>query len=178
MMNRGDEMQLNSIIEQRIHNKRKILFEATDLWLQPLDMALKEASHKVNILFTFQCLEDLWMLLNETSVDLGLLSNALKDAKRWASGDIKMPVVKKQILEIHRHAKQQKHPALEAYLHAFAQGLSVVHTKKHAMGLPLYALTGYVRDSKSIRYDDLITEKTNGFMVCLSGIDESKQKQK
>lgn len=178
MMNMGDDMQLNSIIEQRIHNKRKILFEAGDHFLQSLDEALKKASHKVNILFAFRCLEDLSIILKEKSVDVELLSHALRDAKSWASGEIKMPVVKKQILEIHQYAKQQSDPAIEAFLHAFAQGLSVVHTKKHAMGLPIYALTGYVRDLVPSQYSEVIFDKINEFIDCLSTIDLSNQNQK
>jgi hypothetical protein len=178
MMNMGDDMQPNSIIEQRIRNKRKILFEASDDCLKPLDEALKNASHKVNILFAFRCLEDLWMVLKEKSVDVELLSHALRDAKSWASGDLKMPVVKKQILEIHHDAKQQSDKAIEAYLHAFAQGLSVIHTKKHVMGLPIYALTGYVRDLEPSPYSDVIEEKIKGFIGYLFSIDPSNQTQK
>lgn len=178
MMNMGDDMQLNSIIKQRIRNKRKILFEANDDCLQPLDEALKKASHKVNILFAFRCLEDLSIILKEKSVDVELLSHAFMDAKSWASGDLKMPVVKKQILEIHHNAKQQTDKVIEAYLHAFAQGLSVIHTKKHAMGLPVYVLTGYVRDFEPSPYSDVIEEKIKGFMGYLFSINPSNQTQK
>ncbi len=178
MMNMGDDMQLNSIIEQRIRNKRKILFEACDDCLQPLDEALKKASHKVNILFAFRCLEDLSIILKEKSVDVELLSHALRDAKSWASGDLKMPVVKKQILEIHHNAKQQTDKVIEAYLHAFAQGLSVIHTKKHAMGLPVYSLTGYVRGLEPNQYNEVISDKIKEYIDCLSGIDASNQTQK
>lgn len=144
MINLGDWMNYIDIIEQRQQKKRKILVEQTDVLLEPLKTALEQASHKVQVLFAFKCIESLQKVLDEVQTDHGLLKRALENGRRWAHGEVKMTLVKPDILAIHQLAKETSDPVLIAYLHAYGQGLSVIHTPKHVLGLPIYELTGFI----------------------------------
>ncbi len=137
-------MNYIDIIEQRQQKKRKILVEQTDSLLEPLKTALEQASHKVQVLFAFMCIESLKQVLDEVQTDHGLLKRVLENGRRWAQGEVKMTLVKPDILAIHQLAKETTSPILRAYLHAYGQGLSVIHTPKHALGLPIYELTGLI----------------------------------
>ena len=51
----------------------------------------------------------------------------------------------KAILQIHAMAKDVDSPEDAALCHAVGQGCSTVHTRGHAIGLPMYELTALVR---------------------------------
>lgn len=59
----------------------------------------------------------------------------------WLHGEVKMPVAKRAILDVHAMAKLMDDPVDAALCHAVGQGCSCVHTPKHALGLPVYELT-------------------------------------
>ena len=69
---------------------------------------------------------------------------ALDAAKAWALGKIKMREAQRAILNCHAIAKELDNPQHIALCHAIAQGCSVVHTPKHAIGFPIYELTALV----------------------------------
>lgn len=92
-------------------------------------------------------------------------------AKLWASGKDKMTTVKPRILKLHQLAKETANEAVSALLHAYAQGLSVIHTKKHAMGLPIYQITAKIRLSHQIDYEILIHKMTSYYHQIMDEIE-------
>ncbi len=163
-------MTYTDIIIQRIQKKRKILVEATDPFMIPLSKNLEHASHKVVIQFIFSAIKPIIQELKSIFPDLKLIENAFKDAQRWAYGEVKMGVVKPQILAIHRLSKTNNKPEQVALLHAYAQGLSVIHSKKHAMGLPIYELTAIILKHEVNRYEEVIQTKLAFYEVLLQRI--------
>lgn len=73
---------------------------------------------------------------------------AFNKCQKWASGEIKMPLAKKSILDCHAVAKEIDDDYYIALCHAIGQGLSTVHVETHAIGLPIYELTAIVLKNK------------------------------
>lgn len=67
------------------------------------------------------------------------------ECRRWAAGEIKMPQAKRAVLACHAAAKELSGSWAVAMCHAVGQGVSAVHVREHAMGLPIYELTAIVR---------------------------------
>ena len=67
------------------------------------------------------------------------LRNALNAARDWLDGKIKLPAVKKMILDVHAAAREaENHPAAQAAARATGQAAATIHTPTHALGLALY----------------------------------------
>jgi len=65
--------------------------------------------------------------------------NALKAAREWLSGAIKLPQAKKVILECHAAAREAAaSPVAQAAARAIGQSASTIHSARHCIGLPLY----------------------------------------
>lgn len=82
-------------------------------------------------------------------------AEAVRLSRLWAEGKIKMPLAKAAILACHGAARRCGDRFDRAVLHAVGQGCSTVHSKKHAVGLPMYLLTAVY-----VRYGAEETEKT------------------
>jgi len=114
----------------------------------------------------FRCVESLKEVLDDFHTDHGLLERALENGRRWARGEVKMTLVKPDILAIHQLGKETSDPVLIAYLHAYAQGLSVIHTPKHVLGLPIYELTGLILQQPNNL--SLLEEKVRTYLYLLN----------
>jgi hypothetical protein len=106
------------------------------------------------------------VVLNDFQTDHELLERALENGRRWARGEVKMTLVKPDILAIHQLAKETTSTILTAYLHAYAQGLSVIHTPKHVLGLPIYELTGLILQQP--KNQSLLEEKVRTYLHLLN----------
>lgn len=72
---------------------------------------------------------------------------ALEAADRWLSGELKLPVVKKLILEAHAAAREAEgNPAAQAAMRAVGQAASVVHVVTHALGIAFYGAAAIAYD--------------------------------
>ena len=69
------------------------------------------------------------------------LAEVVRLCRLWLHGEVKMPVAKRAILDVHAMARLMDDPVDVALCHAVGQGCSCVHTSKHALGLPVYELT-------------------------------------
>jgi hypothetical protein len=74
---------------------------------------------------------------------------ALDYAKKWLNKEVKLPEVKKIILECHQAAKENDaNPAAQAAARAIGQSASTIHAVTHAVGLALYG-------ALAVAYDEL-----------------------
>jgi len=65
--------------------------------------------------------------------------NALKAAREWLSGAIKLPQAKAAILECHAAAREASaHPVAQAAARAIGQCASTIHSARHCIGLAFY----------------------------------------
>lgn len=64
---------------------------------------------------------------------------AIKAARDWLDGKIKLPQAKAFILECHEAARvNESNPVIQAAARAIGQGASVIHTVTHALGIAFY----------------------------------------
>ena len=67
------------------------------------------------------------------------LREALNAARDWLAGKIKLPVVKKLVLDTHAAAREaEAYPAAQAAARTIGQAAATIHTPTHALGLALY----------------------------------------
>lgn len=65
--------------------------------------------------------------------------NALKAAREWLSGEIKLPQAKPIILECHAAAREAEgNPVAQASARAIGQSASTIHSARHCIGLAFY----------------------------------------
>lgn len=73
--------------------------------------------------------------------------NALKAAREWLLGTIKLPQAKKEILECHEAAREAEgRPAAQAAARAIGQCASTIHSARHCIGLALYGAVAVAYD--------------------------------
>lgn len=132
-------------VNARMKRKNQILFSKEIPILQELSILLENQNRRTIVLWALDLSGDCVRELFEKYPLDDRPIKALEEAKRWAAGEIKMPVAKKAILNCHSMAKEMDLPEDEALCHAVGQACSTVHTKRHAMGLPIYELTAIVK---------------------------------
>jgi len=78
--------------------------------------------------------------------------NALKAARQWLSGAIKLPQAKSEILGCHAAAREvDGNPVAQAAARAIGQCASTIHSPRHCIGLAFYG-------ALAVAYDRLGTE--------------------
>lgn len=76
---------------------------------------------------------------------------ALKAAREWLSGTIKLPQAKKEILACHGAARDAEgNPVAQAAARAIGQSASTIHSARHCIGLAFYG-------ALAVAYDQLGT---------------------
>jgi len=124
------------------HNQ--ILFSKESLLLDNLRHLTDQANRRVLILWALELAEETVLQLTEKYPEDLRPREAIAASRAWATGEIKMPLAKRAILNCHAIAKELTDPADVARCHAVGQACSVVHTKEHSMGYPMYELTAIV----------------------------------
>ena len=132
-------------VREKIKRKNQILFSKDCEFLQDLATVINNENHRVIVLWALELAQQTAQKLHEKYPHNTAALDAVKSARLWASGVIKMPIAKTAILNCHAFAKEISSQEDIALCHAVAQGCSVVHTPGHAMGYPIYELTALVR---------------------------------
>ena len=157
-----------TLIEKRLLRGRKILFNKDDAFLKPLVEILAKADHQSIILWAIELAEEL-----SIAADDAYVKEAINFCKMWAQGEVKMPLARKYILKVHSEAKENTF-IKGLYLHAIAQGLSVIHTSKHALGLPIYELSALVYQNPDAFMPYIEVKKQHYIVVLKKMIDCDK----
>ena len=101
---------------------------------------------------------------------------ALDAANRWLAGELKLPAVKKLILEAHAAAREAEgNPAAQAAIRAVGQAASVVHAATHSLGLAFYGAAAIAYDRVGIHekpetYDCIAAEECARMEAALAAI--------
>lgn len=131
-------------VERRWKRKNKMFFNKESELLQELMITIDEQDHGTLILWSLELAEESLRQL-EAKYPFELRPRkAIETCKEWAYGEIKMPVAKRAILNCHAFAKEITNASDIALCHAIGQACSVVHTRGHALGYPIYELTAIV----------------------------------
>lgn len=135
-------------VELRLGHKNKILFTRDSPVLGDLARLLDEVDKKVAVLWALDLSGEIVVELDHKYPQIELFDQSLNLAYQWLQGMVKMPAAKKAILELHGLAKVfEQEPATMAdglKIRGLAHGLSSIHSKKHAIGLPVYFLSALV----------------------------------
>ena len=134
------------LTEVRAKAKRhnQILFSKDNLLLDNLRHLIGQANRQALILWALELAEETARELAEKYPEDHRPLEAIAASRAWASGEIKMPLAKRAILNCHAMAKELTAPSAIARCHAVGQACSVVHTAGHSLGYPMYALTAIV----------------------------------
>ena len=157
---------LKTELELKMKKGRILLFDHESDLLIPLQLKLSSLSHRALICYIHDIIKSML-----TQYDLSSYHETIIDATNknwlWATGKIKMDAAKKTILNLHLQAKtaSKQHAYL---LHAIAQGLSVTHTKRHAMGLAFYELSGLY---EKYRNTDIIQSRITWYLSRSNNIE-------
>lgn len=131
-------------IKKKLKRKNKILFSKDSEYLQDLVWLINQQNRQVLVLWALDFAEEIVKKLEIKYPNENRPRNALEATKLWASGKIKIPIAKREILSCHAFAKEISNQEDIALCHAVGQACSVVHTSGHAIGLPIYELTSIV----------------------------------
>ena len=131
-------------VKAKAKRKNQILFSKDSLLLTDLRHLIGQANRRALILWALKLAEETAWELAENYPKDRRPREAIAASGAWASGEIKMPIAKREILNCHAMAKELTAPADIVRCHAVGQACSVVHTAGHALGYPLYALTAIV----------------------------------
>ena len=163
------------LVGARLKKRRMVLFEANDPCLLELSDLLGQSDRKTITLWALSLCEETKDYLKRKYPMDQSVEKAYLLTKNWAQGRIKMPAARKAILTCHGAAKEISSLEDMALYHALGQGLSVVHTVKHAMGYPIYELTAMVRRyglEESVPY---IRERTSFYVELLLALRQRKE---
>ena len=76
---------------------------------------------------------------------------AIDYARKWLNDEVKLPEVKKIILDCHKAAKEnEQNPTAQATARAIGQSASTIHAITHASGLVLYGALAVAYDNLGI----------------------------
>lgn len=153
-------------VEEKRRRGRQILFDRDSPCLWALCRALSGLDRRRLILWAFACAEEAAAELEKAYPKEPHPRQALAECRRWTAGEIKMPQAKKAVLACHAAAKELSDPWAAAMCHAVGQGVSAVHVREHAMGLPIYELTAIVRAHPG-DYEAPVLEKTARYLEWL-----------
>ena len=157
-------MGWKQIIENRMKSRRQILFSKDDDGIMALNLLIDELPRKAVILWALDLAEETVKLL-ETKYPLDERPRtALTMTRKWAAGEVKMPVAKRAILDCHAVAKEISSTADIARCHAVGQACATVHTRGHAVGYPIYDLTALIRENGIENCDEMIRERINFYV--------------
>ena len=152
-------MNYKEILKKRIKAHRKILFSKEDEIIVSLNEVINDTPRKAVILWALGLAEETVILLERKYPLEKRPRMALMSTKMWASGEIKMPVAKKAILECHTFTKEISSTVDIARVHAIGQACSTVHTNGHAIGFPIYDLSALIFENDLNNYDEIITSR-------------------
>jgi len=91
--------------------------------------------------------------------------NALKAARDWLSGKIKLPEAKIHILAVHEAAREAEgKPVEQAVLRAIGQAASTIHAATHCLGIAFYGAVVVAYSTAGLEasaevYDNLAAEE-------------------
>lgn len=141
---------------------RKMLNNWDAPYLQSLIKLIETQSKATLIQWSLSYAEDIfmpiWISLNTTDKRP---QKAVEMAQKWVLGEMKLPEVKKHILECHQSAREnESNPTAQAIARAIGQACSTIHSARHCIGLPLYGALGiaYFKHGIDTSYSEL--EKT------------------
>lgn len=120
------------------------MFSKDSEYIQDLILLFESQNHRVMVLWALDFAAESVARLEEKYPEEKRPREALEAARDWAAGTIKMRLAQRKILDCHAFAKEIENKEDIAVCHSIGQACAVVHTAGHAIGYPIYDLTGII----------------------------------
>ena len=138
-------MEWLEAVKAREKRKNKLLFMPGDSLFDALAPLTGQASRRALVLWALSLADEAVSRLQALLPDEVRPAEAVRLARHWARGEVKMPIAKAAILACHAVAKEGVPPEAAALCHAVGQACAVIHARGHAMGFAFYELTAIAR---------------------------------
>lgn len=108
--------------------------------------------------------------------------DALTASREWLDGKVKLPVVKKKVLEAHAAAREaEENPAAQAAARCAGQAAAVVHTPTHSLGLVFYGAAALAYDHAGLNekpevYEEIAAEECAKMEAALRAVSDPNEK--
>ncbi len=158
------------VILNRMKSKRQLLIHPSSGYFDELVERLESSSVFEVIAWAFLSVDRIYQELCIINAIYTPINDSIETVKAWSKGLITMRIAKPAILSVHRLAKETKNVCEQALIHAIGQGLSVVHTTQHALGLCCYEITALLHQGSSTEMDTIITHQINQYSQDLKTI--------
>ena len=138
-------MQWLDAVNARAKRKNKVLFMPDDAIFAALAPLTERAGRRALVLWALSLAEEALPRLQALLPGETRPMDAVRLARQWSRGEVKMPVAKGAILACHTVARENVSAEAAALCHAVGQACAVVHARGHAMGFAVYELTAVAR---------------------------------
>ena len=137
---------------------RKMIVTRESPILQPLRELIEEQKHRTLVMWALECGKGILPIFETKYPDDKRPREALRAARLWAHGDIKMPIAKKAAHASHNAATEviDESPSAGAAARAMGHIVGAVHVETHAIGVACYGITAFVYDLPSEEPDAVI----------------------
>ena len=138
-------MDWQDVVNARAKRKNKVLFMPDDAIFDALAPLTERAGRRALVLWALSLAEEALPRMQALLPGETRPMDAVRLARQWSRGEVKMPVAKGAILACHAVAKEDVSAEAAALCHAVGQACAVVHARGHAMGFAVYELTAIAR---------------------------------
>ena len=144
---------------------KKLLVTRESVCLQPIRELIEKQKHRTLVHWTIECAEHILPIFEDKHPQDKRPREAVKAAKAWAHGQIKMPVAKKAAHAAHNAATAvaEKDPAACAAARAMGHVVGTVHVETHAIGVVMYGITAFVYAAEQEDADEVISRECDWF---------------
>lgn len=127
---------------------RKMIVTRESQVLQPLRLLIEEQKHRTLVMWVLDCAKGILPIFESKYPMDKRPREAIRAARLWARGDIKMPIAKRAAHASHNAASEviNDSPAAGAAARAMGHVVGTVHVETHAIGVACYGITAFVYD--------------------------------
>ena len=169
------EEDLFADVRRRYKKEQILLFSRDSACLRELQSELQDHGHPALVLWSFYCAQEVLKKLETHYPDDTRPGEAISLSRQWAQGTVKMPQARRAILALHAMAKEKDSKTDAALCHALGHACATVHTKKHAIGLPIYELTALILERGIAGFEQPVLDRISAYRMCLRRIGDEPQ---
>lgn len=139
---------------------RKMIVTRESSVLEPLRTLIEKQKHRTLVMWALDCAKGILPIFETKYPNDKRPREALRAARLWAHGDIKMPIAKKAAHASHNAASEviEDSPAAGAAARAIGHVVGTVHVETHAIGVACYGITAFVYDLSEDDQDEVINK--------------------
>lgn len=137
---------------------RKMIVTRYSPVLVPLRELIEKQKHRTLVMWALDCARGILPIFETKYPKDKRPREALRAARLWARGEIKMPIAKRAAHASHNAATEviEECPGAGAAARAIGHVVGTVHVETHAIGVACYGITAFVYDLVKENQDEVI----------------------